>query len=200
MIEHVPADQNQQQRQHVPHGLWNFGKLLFEQPLNTQQHEKIQSHSTKFPARAVPEARERPDDEEVQVDMLAVAAERYVDIIPEERAERNVPPSPEFGNGLCGIRQLEVLHVPEPEDPAKADRHVGIAREVEVDLEHVHERAKPDAKRRRPGKRAPSSWSATCPMVGKQNLLPRPTQNRVTPRNTFSGSVSRDSICAATST
>ena len=76
------------------------GQLLFEQPLNTQQHEKIQSPQHKVPARAVPEARERPDDEEIQIDMLAVAAERYVDIIPEERAERNVPPSPEFGNGL----------------------------------------------------------------------------------------------------
>ena len=87
MIEHVPADQNQQQRQNMAHGLWNFGKLLFEQPLNTQQHEKIQSPQNEVPARAVPEARERPDDEEVQVDMPAVAAERYVDIIPKKRAQ-----------------------------------------------------------------------------------------------------------------
>ena len=97
----------------------------------------------------MPQTRQRPDDKQVQIHVFPVAAERYVDIIPEERAERNVPPSPEFGNGFCRIRQTEVLHERKAEDFPETDCHVGVAGKIEVDLEHVGEHAEQDAHRRR---------------------------------------------------
>ena len=158
----------------MAHRLWNSGKPISEQPLDAQQHKKVQPPQHKVPARAVPQTRQRPDDKQVQIHVFPVAAERYVDIIPEERAERNVPAPPEFGDGFCRIRQTEVLHERKAEDFPETDCHVGVAGKIEVDLEHVGEHAEQDARRRRARKRAAQQLVCDLPdVIGKQNLFPQ---------------------------
>ena len=60
-----------------------------------------------------------------------------------------MPATPEIGDGLRGIRQAEVLHVFEAEDAPHADGHVGIAREIEINLKRIQKNAKPCGDRRR---------------------------------------------------
>ena len=120
----------------------------------------------------MPQTRQRPDDKQVQIHVFPVAAKRYIDIIPEERAERNVPAPPKFGDGFCRIRQTEVLHERKAEDFPETDCHVGVAGKIEVDLEHVGEHAEQDAHRRRARKRAAQQLVSHLPdVIGKQHLF-----------------------------
>ena len=98
----------------------------------------------------MPEAGQQPDDEDV-TDMLEradpVAAQRDVHIVPEEGAEGNMPPAPELRDTFGDIGIVEILEKAETENAAHADGHVGIAAEIEIDLEGVgncHEPAAPE--------------------------------------------------------
>ena len=94
----------------------------------------------------MPEARQRPDHKEVQKPSghaHAVAAERDIDIVAEEGGQRHVPAAPEVGDRAGDIGIIEVFRIVEAEHPAHADRHVGIGREVEIDLQHIGRRAEP---------------------------------------------------------
>ena len=46
-----------------------------------------------------------------------------------------MPPPPEFGDGFGEIRIIEVLQEVEAEDPAETNGHIGIAGEIEVDVQ-----------------------------------------------------------------
>ena len=93
----------------------------------------------------MPEAGQRPDDEQVQDLMFPVAAERDVEVLPEERGQRDVPAPPEVCNAVGDVRVVEVLLVLEAEHAAEADGHVGVGGEIEVDLERVAQDAEPGA-------------------------------------------------------
>lgn len=85
----------------------------------------------------MPEAGQRPDDQDVQnlARMpFAVAAQRDVDIIAEPGSQRHVPAPPEFRDTGGNIGVVEVFKEIKAEDPAQPDRHVAVARKVEVDL------------------------------------------------------------------
>ena len=92
------------------------------------------------PRGAVPEAAEHHDDEQVHVRAnatLAVPAERDVQVVAQPRGERDVPAVPELGDGLREVGRVEILREHEPEHQTETDGHVGVAAEVEVDLERV---------------------------------------------------------------
>ena len=146
-VKNIPADDNQKQRQNMPHRCGDVLDLLFEQPLDTKKHVEIQAPEHKVPACTMPQSRQRPDDEQVQIYMPAVAAQRNVDVIAKEGAERDMPSAPELRDRARDIRQSEVLRVFEPENAAKADRHVGVAGKIEVDLKREQDHAQPHAKR-----------------------------------------------------
>ena len=89
----------------------------------------------------MPEAGERPHDEQVAKTILA--AEGDVDVVAEERRQRDVPTAPEVNDRAGDVRVIEVLVVVEAEHEAEADGHVRIAREVEVDLQRVRDEPEP---------------------------------------------------------
>ena len=64
------------------------------------------------PVRAVPEAGECPDDENIQYlpgQAAAIAAEGDIEVVAEPRAERDVPPAPELGDAGRNIGIVEIL-------------------------------------------------------------------------------------------
>ena len=121
--------------------------LLQEEALSGDQHPKVEPPDDEVPARAMPESGEPPDDEEIPEPVAPVSAERDIDIVAKEGAERDVPAAPEIGRAAGHIGVVKVLGVVEAEHPAHADGHVGIAGEIEVDLKGEGEQAKPGAGR-----------------------------------------------------
>ena len=115
---------------------------LFQQ----QQHGVVHAPQHEVPAGPVPQTRQKPHDSDIQQlppQSLPVAAQRDVDVLTEPCGQADVPPPPELrhGAGLIGI--VEVLQKPEAEQPAQADGHIGIAGEVEIDLERKCQRPQP---------------------------------------------------------
>ena len=98
------------------------------------------------PARAVPQPAEQHRDDQVQVASrrpLAVAAERDVEVVAQKARQRHVPAPPELDDVLRLVGRVEVERQLHAEHARQTDRHVGVAREVEVELERVGERAAP---------------------------------------------------------
>lgn len=94
----------------------------------------------------MPEAAEEHDDHEIAVGSsgpLAVSAEGDVEVIAQPGRERNMPAAPEFGDAGGFIGRIEIFDELETEHEAQPDRHVGISREVEVNLKGVAQGAKP---------------------------------------------------------
>ena len=84
-----------------------------------------------------------------------------------------MPPPPEGAHGVGAVGVVKVLVEPEAEDPPQADGHVGVAGEIEVDLEAIGGEAQPAPQhRQRPG---PLSGEAVLPQGadggGRQHLL-----------------------------
>src|SRR6266850_8256669 len=98
------------------------------------------------PARAVPETAQKEDGDEIAVPPRradAVSTERDIEVVTEPGRQRDVPPSPEVGDGRRDVGPPEVLGEPKPEHPAEADRHVRVAGEIEIDLQRVADEAEP---------------------------------------------------------
>ena len=120
-----------QESRHLPNG----EHQLFQK----QQHRKQQTPQHKIPAGTVPQARQHPDRENVKHPPHSahpIAAHGNVHIVPEPGAQAHVPPAPEFGDGSGKVGIVEILDEMESEQPAQADGHIGIAGEIEVDVQH----------------------------------------------------------------
>ena len=63
--------------------------------------------------------------------------QRQEDIVAEPERQGHVPAAPELGDALRHIGGVEVLGKAETQHARQADGHVGIAREVKIDLEGV---------------------------------------------------------------
>ena len=122
----------------------------------------------------MPQTCQCPDSQQIE-DLTslaaAVAAERDVDIIAEEAAERHMPAAPELRDGRGYVRQVKVLAVAEAEDAAKANGHIGIAGEIEIDLEHEHQRSEPCADERAVSTAGAQRRNDLARIIGKQDLL-----------------------------
>ncbi len=99
-LKEYPTKENNNQRIDVREYSRKFFKYFAEEQLfEGDKYEIIKAPEHIVPACAVPETCEEPGYKQVYYGActaFAVAAERNVYIVPEERAERNVPPSPEF--------------------------------------------------------------------------------------------------------
>ena len=145
-------------------------------PLQDQPGGEVQSPQDEIPAGPVPEARAEPDDQEVPDGpggAAPVASQGDIQIVPEPGGQGHVPPPPEGAHGVGAVGVVKVLVEPEAEDPPQADGHVGVAGEIEVDLEAIGGEAQPAPQhRQRPG---PLSGEAVLPQgadgVGQQHLL-----------------------------
>lgn len=123
----------------------------------------------------MPDAREQPDDEEVENParlLYAAAAERNVHVIAKPGAQRNMPAPPKVRYGARDVGIIEVLLKVESKQPSEPDCHVGIAREVEVDLQRVAEHAVPGGQHGKSAARhAEEIVRNHAHIVGKQHLF-----------------------------
>ena len=114
----------------------------------------------------------------------AVAAERDVEVVAQPRRQADVPAPPELLEVRAAIRRAEVLGQREAEHLRRADRDVGVRREVEVDLERVARRRRRAPRRARtaraPRRRDRRSTSAS--VSASAIFLNSPTTMRNSPR------------------
>src|SRR5438046_10722281 len=104
------------------------------------------------PAGPMPKSAQQHGQHQVQVGPpgpFPIAAERNVQIVLEELRERDVPAMPEVLNGLRQVRQVEIVRPAKTEAEAQTPSDVGVAREIEVDLQRIKIdiRQRPDARR-----------------------------------------------------
>ena len=98
------------------------------------------------PVRAVPEPADQHGCEQVQVPArpaAAVAAQRDVNVVTQETRQGDVPTAPELDDAPRLVGRVEVFREPDAEAPRGADRHVRVAREIEVELGRVGQCASP---------------------------------------------------------
>ena len=98
------------------------------------------------PARAVPQPAEQHRDHQVDVAQrraVAIAAERDIEIVAQEPRQRHVPAPPEIDDAGGLVGRIEIERQEDAEHQRHADRHVGIAGEIEIELEGVGQRADP---------------------------------------------------------
>lgn len=62
---------------------------------------------------------------------VPATAERDVNVVPDPRAERDVPAPPEIADVARKIRPIEILGQPNAHHTSEPDRHVAVAAEVE---------------------------------------------------------------------
>src|SRR5437764_1251671 len=74
---------------------------------------------------------------------LAVATQRYIEVVTQPGGERDVPPPPEIREAYGGIRKTEVVGNAEAEALSSADRDYRISCEVAKDLSGKRQGAKP---------------------------------------------------------
>ena len=143
-VEDHPAGRGEQQQVEVPeHRRHPVEQVPEEEPLERDERAVVEPPEDEVPARAVPEPGQQPHGQQVEILVLPVAAERDVDVIPEEAREGDVPPPPELGGGAGDIGVVKVLLIVEAEHPPQPDGHVGVAGEVVIDLQSEHRRAEP---------------------------------------------------------
>ncbi len=153
---HEHAEERRRPAEH-PHG--RGGRDPGRQPLENEGVGGVVRHEVKAvqtapdherPARAVPQAAEQHRDEEIAVaeqEAATVSAERDVEVIAQEQRERDVPAPPEFDDGGRSIWRVEIHGQQDAEHARETNRHVGVAREIEVELERIRERAGPCIRR-----------------------------------------------------
>ena len=146
-VEHHPADAHDDHAQQPAQRLRQTLEILAQPELfDQQQHTVVQAPEQEVPVRAVPQAGQAPDDENVAHPLPpgnAVAAERDVHIVAKPGGQRDVPPPPELRDRQGDIRVVEVFEEVEAEHPAEADGHVAVAGEVEIDLQRVGDGGQP---------------------------------------------------------
>ena len=143
--------------------------------LADEQDAVVDAPEDVVPCGPVPQASDRPHDGDVEHPpgrRHARPAERDVDVIAEERVEADVPPAPELADRLGDVGVVEVAQVLEAQHAPQADGHVGVAAEIEEDLERVGDKPRPGANRA--DRRAPEPEHLVGEDradVGEQDLL-----------------------------
>jgi len=83
-----------------------------------------------------------------------------------------MPAAPEVGHAQRGIRAIEVFREAESHHASQADRHVRIAREIEIQLKGVGNDAAPCEERREfVGRKAEDAVGENAKRIGEQQLL-----------------------------
>ena len=138
------------------------------------QHASVYgSPSDEVPGSTMPHAAEQHDQGEVDVGACVaalVSTQGDVKVVTQPRGKRDMPTSPELGDGFGVIRRIEILSEYETEHTAQADGHIGIATEVEVDLKGVGNGAHPGIQHAHRG-RVKGQVSHLATGVGQQHLL-----------------------------
>ena len=105
-----------------------------------QCHTVQRTPQYKADGGTVPQTTQQHRDEQVKVGAqlaFAVASQRDVEVVSQPRRERDVPTSPELGDGGRVVGGIEVLGEVEAHQKGQTDGHIRVAREVAVDLQRV---------------------------------------------------------------
>src|ERR1700721_1195227 len=100
----------------------------------------IEAPDDKRQPGAVPQATEEKDNPQIDGGAqcaAAAAAKRDVQIVAEPARQGHMPAAPEFGDAGRTIGLVEILGKMEPKQTAQTDRHVGITREIEINLQRI---------------------------------------------------------------
>ncbi len=91
------------------------------------------------PTGAMPQAADHHGDDQIDVrhDFRTLAGQRKIQIIAQPVRKRDVPAAPEIGEVHSGVWHLEIFRQLNPKQQRGADRDVGVARKVVVDLESI---------------------------------------------------------------
>ena len=141
-VEYNPVEKNEKQRDDSPDKLHETISLfrLHQVLFNHQEYPVDEAPDPKRVIRTVPDASQHPDNEHVENmarNRYVRTSERNIDIIAEPARQRDVPAAPEVRDRFCDVRIVEVLLEFESEHVSETDGHVGIAREVKIDLQHI---------------------------------------------------------------
>lgn len=105
----------------------------------------VKSPKYKVVCRTVPKTCKSPHDEKVEnlpFNALSVTAERNINIFFEPCRKGNMPSSPKVCNRLCDVGIVKVFKKLESHHIAKTASHIGVTREIKVNLEcigyHTH--------------------------------------------------------------
>lgn len=94
----------------------------------------------------MPDTGKCPDDEKIQYmagRRDAVSAQGNVHIVPEPAAQGHMPATPEFCGAFRNVGIIEVFRKMESEHEAKADGHIRISGEIEINLQSVGNGSQP---------------------------------------------------------
>ena len=95
-----------------------------------------------------------------------------------------MPAPPEFLDGARAIGIVEVFEEIEAEHPRKADRHVGIAREIQIDLHRIGREPEPrDARAQLIGRQGEDAVGGLAEWVGENHLLAEAGDDALDARN-----------------
>ena len=114
--------------------------------LQDQEKSVEQAPEDKIPLSAVPQSGREENDQKVQNGAErspAVPSQRDIEIIAEPVGKGNVPAPPEFADGLGAVGQVKVFPEGKTERFRQSDSHIGIAGEIEIDLQCVKNRRRP---------------------------------------------------------
>ena len=145
--EERPSHEHDQQRVRTGHD----GRCALQHLAESRAlpgHEGTVDHAPdhEVPARAMPQAGEEEDQEQVHIGAcrsFAVAAERDVEVVAEEIGEADVPALPELADAARHIGPVEILQEVEAEHARQTYGHIAVAAEVEVDLRGVRDKSQP---------------------------------------------------------
>src|SRR6266545_5088610 len=112
-------------------------RFVLEQSANNPFDDEIgtvkQAPNDKCPGRAVPEAAEKHDEDQIRPGthrMDLVAAKRNIEVIAQECGERDMPAPPEIGKPNRRVRKTEIIFQMKTQAQRGADSASGIAREI----------------------------------------------------------------------
>ena len=120
------------------------------QLFHNEQHAEVEPPQQEIPARAVPDAGGAPHHQQIEAQPgpgHPVAPHGDIHVLPEPGPQGYVPAPPELGDGARDIGVVEVPRKLKAQHPAQAHGHVGVAGEIEVDLQGEGDHAQPGARR-----------------------------------------------------
>ena len=94
----------------------------------------------------MPQAAQNHREHEIDVGAcpaLAIAAQGNIQIVPQPRRQRDVPSMPELGDAGGQVRSPEIGGQMIAQDPGGPDGHVGVTREIAIDLQAVGQHRQP---------------------------------------------------------
>ncbi len=147
--ERNPAENHEQQRERPRDARRQAEAVAHRRAIELVHGERAAVQCApqhEVPVRPVPQSAQEHRQHEVDVGApgaLPVPAERDVQIVPQPGAERDVPAAPELGHASGDVRHVEILWQVVADHLGRTDGHVGIAREVAVNLQAVADHRQP---------------------------------------------------------